>query len=135
MTDPPIEDWDCAPTAAEAATTPKSAVAPTSRSAASFRFTAITAKIAISALTVQPWVSNAKFRHLGAIIPTMVLFSLLALAYAARNLHTVLPSEAVAAEERSREADGWSAWARWSSSGVQAIAALMTAAAVLVYVT
>ena len=98
-------------------------------------FTAITAKIAISALTVQPWVSNAKFRHLGAIIPTMVLFSLLALAYAARNLHTVLPSEAVAAEERSREADGWSAWARWSSSGVQAIGALMTAAAVLVYVT
>lgn len=42
-------------------------------------FLAVTGKVALAAALVQPWVSNAKFRHLGAVIPLMVLLSLLAL--------------------------------------------------------
>ncbi len=98
-------------------------------------FPAITAKIAISALTVQPWVSNAKFRHLGAIIPTMALFALLVLAHAGRDLTSVIPTADERRAVREREAGNWSPWARWASTGVQAIAALMTGLAVLVYVT
>ena len=44
----------------------------------------IIAKVAVPAAIVQPWVSNAKFRHLGAIIPLLVLVALLALAHGGR---------------------------------------------------
>ncbi len=98
-------------------------------------FPAITAKVAICALTVQPWVSNAKFRHLGAIMPTMALFALLVAAHASRDLASVIPTADERRAVREREAIHWSPWARWSSTGVQAIAALMTGLAVLVYVT
>ena len=42
-------------------------------------FAAVVGKVAFGAAMIQPWVSNAKFRHLGAVIPLMVLLSLLAL--------------------------------------------------------
>lgn len=96
---------------------------------------AITAKIAICALVIQPWVSNAKFRHLGAILPVMVLFVLLVGAHLGRNLTSVIPTPEDARADREREVHGWSTWARRASSGIQGIAAAMTAAALLVYVT
>jgi hypothetical protein len=39
-------------------------------------FLPIIAKIAVAAAMIQPWVSNAKFRHLGAILPFLVLMAL-----------------------------------------------------------
>ena len=42
-------------------------------------FLALTGKTALGALFLQPWVSNAKFRHLGLALPLMVLLVLLGL--------------------------------------------------------
>ncbi len=97
-------------------------------------FPAITGKIAISALTIQPWVSNAKFRHLGAIIPTMVLFALLVLAHAGRDLLTLFPADdhETALESEARQ---WMPWSRRMSVFIQLVAATMTLLATLVYLT
>ncbi|MGI9605518.1 MAG: hypothetical protein ACR2P0_05205 [Acidimicrobiales bacterium] len=43
-------------------------------------FTGILARIAIPAAMIQPWLSNAKFRHIGAILPLIVLVALITVA-------------------------------------------------------
>ncbi len=80
---------------------------------------AIVTKVALGALMIQPWVSNAKFRHLGVAIPAMVLFVLIALAQ----------SKVRAVDERR----DYSPWAIWASRGIQLIAAAMTVVTVVVY--
>ena len=86
---------------------------------ARFGVPAIVTKVALAALMIQPWVSNAKFRHLGVAIPGMVLFALVALA----------DSRIPHADERQR----YARWAIWASRGIQAIAAAMTLVTVVVY--
>lgn len=86
---------------------------------ARFGVPAVVAKVSLAALMIQPYVSNAKFRHLGVALPAMALFALVALA----------DSTIEHADERRH----FSTWAIWASRGIQAIAAMMTAITVVVY--
>ena len=82
-------------------------------------FLAVTGKVALAAALVQPWVSNAKFRHLGAIVPMMVLLSLLALL-------------------RRPEADPatvYRRWARWSATEIQVVAAAIVLVSTIAYLS
>lgn len=86
---------------------------------ARFGVPAIVTKISLAALMIQPYVSNAKFRHLGVAIPAMALFTLVALT-----------------DSRIRHADErqhFSPWAIWASRAIQALAAAMTAITTVVY--
>ncbi len=86
---------------------------------ARFGVPAIVAKVSLAALLIQPWVSNAKFRHLGVAIPAMALFALIAVADS-RIRH---------ADERREHA----AWAILASRAIQALAAVMAIVTAVVY--
>ena len=82
-------------------------------------FLAVTGKVALAAAMVQPWVSNAKFRHLGAIVPVMVLLSLLALF-----------------RQPSGDAEAvYRRWARWGGTEIQVIAAAIVLVSTIAYVS
>lgn len=83
-------------------------------------FLALIAKVAVGAALIQPWVSNAKFRHLGAVIPLMVLLSLLALF-----------RDDFAPEESER----YRRWARFMGTEIQVIAAGVVIVSVIAYVS
>ncbi|NNC79172.1 MAG: hypothetical protein HKN94_03370 [Acidimicrobiales bacterium] len=82
-------------------------------------FLPIIAKIAVPAAMIQPWLSNAKFRHLGAILPFLVLVALV-YVWGRRDL----------SEQNNDEYEPWAAKFGWF---VQAVAAVMTVATVAVY--
>lgn len=86
---------------------------------ARFGVPAVVAKVTLAALMIQPWVSNAKFRHLGVALPAMALFALIAVADS-RIGH-------------ADESDHFSPWAVWFSRGIQTIAAAVTIVTVVVY--
>ena len=83
-------------------------------------FVAVIAKVALSAALVQPWLSNAKFRHLGAVIPLMVLLSLLAL---------------VRDRDAPDERRDYRRWARLLGTEVQVVAAAIVIISTIAYLS